>query len=133
MTLIYSSTWKIKDGRLEDYKQFTKRFMSLIEQKEPQLIAFYIFFNEDETELTSIQVHPDAASMDFHMQVVDQVLGEDMREWVERADFIEPRHIEIFGAPSETLLEVDRPFVETGIPRIIKPLQFSGFVRSSAG
>jgi len=131
--LFYISTWKIKEGRLEDFKQFTKRMLEIFEAKEPQLIAFNVFLNDDETEMTSIQVHPDAASMDSHMQLLSQVLGEEMNEWVGRADFLEPLHIEIYGAPSDALLEADRPMVEAGIARDVKPVHLGGFTRSSAG
>ncbi|MCK4901594.1 MAG: hypothetical protein KAS38_22615 [Anaerolineales bacterium] len=131
--LIYISTWRIKEGKLEDYKQFTKEFLEIIKAKEPQLIAIHLFLNEDGTEVTSIQIHPDAASMDTHMQVVEQVLGEEMDEWVERADFVEPKHIEIYGMPSAGLLEADQPLVESGIARSIKPLHIAGFTRSTAG
>jgi len=130
---IYMSTWKIKEGRLEDWKRFTRELVENIEAKEPQLIAFNIFLNEDETEMTSIQIHPDAASIDFHMQVLQQVLGGDMNEWVERAGFLEPKHIEIYGTPSAAVLEADRPRVEAGIVRRIKPLHIAGFTRSTAG
>jgi hypothetical protein len=130
--LIYISTWRIKEGKLEDYKQFTKEFLEIIKAKEPQLIAIHLFLSEDGTEVTSIQVHPDAASMDTHMQTVEKVLGEDMGEWVERVDFIEPKHLEIYGNPSADLLEADQPLVESGIERSIKPLHLAGFTRSSA-
>ena len=131
--LIYISTWRIKEGKLEDFKQFTRELVEIYEAKEPQLIAFHIFSNDDGTEMTSVHIHPDAASMDFHMQVVEQALGEDMRKWVERADFLEPKHIEIYGTPSAGLLEADRPLVESGIARSIKPLHIAGFTRSTAG
>ena len=131
--LIYMSTWKIKEGRLEDYRRFTKEFMEIVEGKEPQLIAINIFLNEDETEMTSIQVHPDTASMDFHMQVLAKVIGQDMIEWINRADFLEPKHIEIYGTPSAKLLEADQQLVDAGIPRSVKPLHFAGFTRSAAG
>jgi quinol monooxygenase YgiN len=130
---IYMSTWKIKEGRLEDYKQFARELVEHIEAKEPQLIAFNMYFNEDETEMTSIQVHPDAASMDFHLQLLAKVIGEDMIEWVDRAGFLESKHIEIYGAPSAKLLEVDQPLVDAGIPRSVKPLHFTGFTRSTVG
>lgn len=131
--LIFVSTWKIKEGRLEDSKQFAKEFMEHVKTREPQLIAFNMYFNEDETEMTSIQVHPDAASMDFHLQVLAKVIGEDMIEWIDRADFLEPKHIEIYGTPSAKLLEADQPFVDAGIPQSVKPLHFAGFTRSTAG
>ena len=131
--LIFVSTWKIREGRLEDYKKFAKEFMEHVKTREPQLIAFNMYFNKAETEMTSIQVHPDAASMDFHLQVLAKVIGEDMIEWIDRADFLEPKHIEIYGTPSAKLLEADQPFVDAGIPQSVKPLHFAGFTRSAAG
>ncbi len=131
--LIFVSTWKIKEGRLEDYKQFAKEFMEHVKAKEPQLIAFNMYFNEDETEMTSIQVHPDAASMDFHLQVLAKVIGEDMIEWIDRADFLEPKQFEIYGIPSAKLLEANQPFVDAGVSQSVKPLHFTGFTRSTAG
>jgi hypothetical protein len=83
--------------------------------------------------MTSIQVHPDAASMDFHMQVLAKVIGEDIIEWIKRTDFLDPKHFEISGTPSAALLEADQPLVDAGIPRSVKPLQFAGFTRSTVG
>ena len=131
--LIFVSTWKIREGRLEAYKQFARELMEHVKTREPQLIAFNMYFNEDETEMTSIQVHPDAASMDFHLQVLAKVIGEDMIEWIDRADFLEPKHIEIYGTPSAKLLEADQPLVDAGIPQSVKPTHFAGFTRSAAG
>ena len=130
--LIFVTTWKIKEGRLEDYKKFAKEFMENVKAKEPQLNAFNMYFKEDETEMTSIQVHPDATSMDFHLQVLAKVIGEDMIEWIDRADFLEPKIFEIYGTPSAKLLEADQPFVDAGIPQSVKPIYFAGFTRSSA-
>jgi hypothetical protein len=41
-----------------------------IEAGEPRLLAFNEYVNADRTEVTVVQVHPDAASMEFHMGVV---------------------------------------------------------------
>ena len=124
--LIFVSTWKIREGRLEDYKQFARELIEHVKAKEPQFIAFNMYFNEDETDMTSIQIHPDAASMDFHMQVLAKVIGEDMVEWIDRADFLEPKHIEIYGPPSAKLLEADQPLVDAGLPRSVKPRTLLG-------
>lgn len=125
--LVYVTTWRIKEGRLEDYTEFSKKLLAIFEAREPQLIGIHLFINEDGSELTSIQIHPDAASMDLHMQVVNSALAEDMAEWVERADFLEPMHIEIYGEPSQALLDADEPFVKAGIARSIKPRHLIGF------
>lgn len=132
--LIFVTTSRIKEGKLEDFKRFTRELMENVMAKEPQLISFNVFLNEDGTEMTSVQVHPDAASMDFHMEVLAQMLGEDMGEWVERADFLEIKHIEICGTPSAALLEADQPFVDSGaFSRSVKSLHVAGFTRSTAG
>lgn len=131
--LIYISTWRIKEGRLADSKQFTRKMVEIYRKNEPQLIAFNVFLNEEGTEMTAIQLHPNAASMDFHMQESTRALGEEMNDWVERADFIELKHIEIYGTPSIALLEADQPFVDSGIPRSIKPILLTGFTRPTAG
>jgi hypothetical protein len=83
--------------------------------------------------MTNIQVHPDAASMGFHIQVLAKLIGEDLIKWIDRADFLEPKHIEIYGTPSTKLLEADQPLVDAGIPQSVKPLHFAGFTRSTAG
>jgi len=70
--------------------------------------------------------------MDSHLRVLDQVLGEEMAAWVDRADFLEMKGVEIFGTPTEALLEVDRPWVEAGaFTPTIKPVHIAGFARSS--
>jgi hypothetical protein len=59
------------------------------------MIAFHGFVNDDGTEMTIIQVHPDTASMDFHMQV----LTDKLDEHVARAlgpELIEPKEVRSF-------------------------------------
>ena len=37
---------------------------------EPRLTAFNEYVNESHTEVTVVPVHPDAASMEFHMGII---------------------------------------------------------------
>lgn len=82
--------------------------------------------------MTSIQFHPDADSMDSHMKVLGQAF-KDVEGMGEVMELIEPISIEIYGTPSESLLESDRQLVESGVPRNIKSILIAGFTRSSAG
>lgn len=124
---IVISTWRIKDGKLEDLKRFQREFSEIIEANEPQLIAFNAFYNEDGTEMTSIQVHPDAASMDFHLNVLRETLGGAMSAV---AEFVEPQSLEYYGMPPESALEMGR---QSGRDFSVKPLHMGGFTRSPAG
>ena len=94
------------------------------------MIAFHGFVNEDGTEMTIIQVHPDTASMDFHMQV----LRDKLAEHVARAlgpELIEPTQVEYYGTPSEIALEVDRQV--PGLAFGGKPVHVGGFTRTTTG
>jgi hypothetical protein len=121
----------IKEGRLQDYKLFASELIAHFEAREPQIIAFNIFTNEEGTEMTSIQVHPDSRSMDSHLKVVDLVLGEDMAQWIKRADFLVLKRIDIYGAPSDALLASNQAVVDSGaLARTIMPIHIAGFTRA---
>jgi hypothetical protein len=122
---IIISSWRVKKGKLEELKRFQRQLVEIIEAREPQLIAFNAFLNDDQTEMTSIQVHPNAASMDFHMQVLRDHLGEAMSAV---AGFVEPKGIEYYGTPPESLLESTR---SRGGNLSTKPIHLGGFTRST--
>lgn len=124
---IIISTWRVKDGKLEELKRFQRELSRIVEKNEPQLIAFNAFLNEEGTEMTSIQVHPDAASMDFHLKVIKDYLGEAMSAV---AEFVEPRGMEYYGTPPESL---QTSVSNRGGNLNTKPVHIGGFTRSPAG
>jgi hypothetical protein len=63
------STFKVKEGSLENLRDFSRRVTELMQATEPRIIAFHCFLSEDGTEMSTIHLHPDVASMEFHMQV----------------------------------------------------------------
>ena len=48
----------------------------VVEANEPRISAFNAYANDDGTEVSVVQVHPDAESMMAHMQVVRQHITE---------------------------------------------------------
>jgi hypothetical protein len=120
---ILISTWGIKDGKVEELKRFQEELSELIQAKEPQLIAFNAFLNEEGTEMTSIQVHPDTASMDFHLQVLSDHLGDAMSSV---APFVEPRSLVYYGMPPESLRS---SITSRGENPGSKPIHMGGFTR----
>jgi quinol monooxygenase YgiN len=122
------ATLGIKEGKLEDFTRSYKDVVETVKEHEPRMVAFHGFVNEDGTEMTIIQVHPDTASMDFHMQV----LGDKLGEHVARAlapELIEPKHVEYYGTPSESALDMDRQI--PGLAVGIKPMHVAGFTRAT--
>ena len=66
---IFIGTHPIADGKLDEFKRDARELVSVVEREETRLLAFNFYFNQDESEVTVVQVHPGADSMLFHMQV----------------------------------------------------------------
>ena len=67
---IFIATNRLKPGRLEAERARVPGLVDFIEANEPRLIAFNEYVDETGTEVTVVQVHPDATSMEAHMQIV---------------------------------------------------------------
>jgi hypothetical protein len=119
--LIVVSTLRVKQGRLEDVTRYYKKTLELIEANEPQLMAFHGFLSEDGTEISSVQVHPDTISMDFHMQVLKDNWDKSFSKYGELLELI---RVEYFGKPSKHALNMD---VQRETPMSIKPRYIAGF------
>ena len=124
---IFIGTYTLREGKLQDFKQQWLELLEMVEAKEPRLIAFNAYVNEDGTELTIVQVHPDADSMGFHMQVVRDHISEAHQSVVEKTE-----RIDIYGNPSDTVLEMIRQVAESEAPLNVKAHHLGGFTRSSA-
>ena len=57
---IFINSFEIKEGKL------LGEFLTVVESNEPRLLALNAYVNEDGTEVTFVQVHPDAASLEHH-------------------------------------------------------------------
>jgi quinol monooxygenase YgiN len=121
--LIVVTKLRIKQGRLEGLIEYYKKIAEIVETAEPQLIAFLAFLNDDGTEMTSIQVHPDAASMDFHMQVLRDTYDESFSEYGQMFDVLS---VEYYGSPPRSALDMDRQFE---MPVSLNPRHIAGFTR----
>ena len=126
--IIFVTTLTLKEGKLEDYKHHSEQMGKFVEENEPRIIHFEQYINEDGTELTSVQIHPDEDSMTFHMQVA----AERMAQAFEFIEAIKSRHI--YGTPSDAFVEQmkarDSALTGSrqGFPVIVKS-KFAGFNR----
>lgn len=67
--LIYVGTYTIKPGNEEEARKRCAELADFVETNQPRMIAFHLYLDEDGKTLSIVQVHPDSASMEFHMQV----------------------------------------------------------------
>jgi hypothetical protein len=119
------STFKVKEGSLENLRDYSRRVTELMHAKEPRIIAFHCFLSEDGTEMSTIHLHPDVASMEFHMQVQRDNWEETFSQ---SATMLEGIRVDYYGAmPPESALET---FRRAGSEIHIKPTHLAGFTRA---
>ena len=85
--------------------------VDFVEANEPQLIAFNEYVNDDGTEVAVVQIHPDADSMAFHMEVIAERDAAAYAETVAATT-----SIQAFGTPTNAVLEMLERQAGAGIP-----------------
>lgn len=126
--LIFVSTYKVKADKVEELKDYIERISDVVEAEEPQIIAFNAFLNDDGTEMTSVQVHPDTASMETHMEVLREAWDGMFARYTEFLE--EGVSVAYYGTPAESALAMDRA---SGVPIDLKPRHLGGFTRATPG
>ena len=96
--IVYVDTADVREGALEQLKEGVKELVDFVEANEPRLIAYNVYLSDDGSRMTVVQVHPDAESLEYHMEVAGPVF----RRFVE---LVTLSSIQIYGEPSEKMLE----------------------------
>jgi hypothetical protein len=121
---IFIATNRLKPGRLDEERTRVPGLSDFIEANEPRLLAFNEYANDQGTEVEVVQVHSDTDSFEFHMGVV--------RERAERAyaETLEgTTSVQVYGTPSDTILEMLRQQAGSGVALNVKPHHLGGFTR----
>lgn len=124
--IVYVDRSQILEGKLEDVKAAVNELVEFIDTNEPQLISYGVYLNQAGTEMTVVVIHPDSASLEFHMDIG----GPAFRKFV---DLLKLATIEVYGKPSETALHMLHKKAEMlgGDAVIVRELQ-AGFARLSS-
>jgi quinol monooxygenase YgiN len=120
--IIFISNQRVKEGKLEGYKQYYRQVAEQAQANKPGTIAHIAYHNEEGTELSIIHIFPDAESMELHMKGVDE-LAKKAYEYVEILSF------EIYGKPADAILERMLQIAGSGIALNIKPQLIGGYIR----
>lgn len=122
---IYIGMHTIKEGKLEEAKKMLQELVELVETNEPRLISFNVYLDEEGDKVAIVQVHPDAASMEFHMQVISTHLGNAY-------DVLESTDSEqLYGKPGEGMVESFQKY-SPGTLITVLPRHEGGFTRTNA-
>ncbi|HEV3284149.1 MAG TPA: hypothetical protein VG010_08075 [Solirubrobacteraceae bacterium] len=123
---IFIATNRLKPGALEAERERVPGLCKFIEESEPRVIAFNEYASDDGSEVGVVQVHADASSMEFHMGLVRSRAERAYAETIDATT-----SIQVFGAPTEEILEVLERQAGAGVPTSVKPLHLGGFTRRS--
>jgi len=122
---IFIATNRLTDGAFGAEQQRVPELVRFVEAHEPQLIAFHEYVNEDHSQVSVVQIHPDAASMEFHMQAVA-----DHARQAYAQTLAATTGIQVFGTPTGNILRMLRQQAGSGVPLSIRPLHLGGFTRT---
>jgi NAD-dependent oxidoreductase involved in siderophore biosynthesis len=121
---IFIATNRLREGKLAAEGERARDLSSFIEANEPQLLAFNEYANEEGTEVGVVQMHPDAPSMELHMEVVAERAA---RAYAETLDAT--TSIQVYGEPSDAVLEMLSRQAGAGVPMMVKRHHIGGFSR----
>ena len=125
--LVYIDSSEVRPGKLEELEASIAKLAMFVEENEPGLVAYSVYFDESESRMNVVHVHADAASLDFHMETAGPLF--------ERfAELVTLTSIHIYGEPSETALGKLRAKLRMlGAGDVVVHGPHAGFVRLTEG
>ena len=96
-TIVYIDRSEIKPGAVDQVRRLVSDLVAFVDAREPQLVMYGFFVDDEAGTMTVVAVHPDAASLERHLDIG----GSRFREV---GALITLKSIEVFGAPGEAAL-----------------------------
>ena len=123
---ILVTTNKINPGQLDRVKALSARFAERVQESDTGLLAFNFYLNDEETEVSNVQVHKDAASMEAYLPLAQQMISEAL-------ELTQTESIQAYGTPGPITQQVLRMNEEQGAHVHVIANRIRGFTRSTAG
>ena len=124
--IIFISNQRIKEGKIDGYKQYYRQVAEFTEANKPGTVAHLAYANEDGTAVSIVHVFTGAESMELHMQGVGELAKKAF-------EFMEVVSIEIYGRPTDAVLEKMKGIVGSGVALSIKSEPIGGYIRFKSG
>ena len=124
--IVFISKQRIKPGKLEGYKRYYREVAEFTEANKPGTVAHLAYLSEDGAEATVVHVFPDAQAMEAHMRGVGKIAEKS-------AEFMEVVGWEIYGRPSNAVLEGMLKLAGPKVTLSIKPQPIGGYIRLTSG
>lgn len=124
--IVFISTHKIREGKLDGFKERNRQVAQYMEANKLGTVAFLAYLNEDGSEVSIVHLFPDAEAMEQHMEGV----GDRAKR---AAEFLEFQLLEVYGRPSDKVLQMMKQAPESGVTFRITPEHLDGYTRLESG
>jgi hypothetical protein len=92
--IVYIDHSQIREDSIDELKTGVQRLVEFIDAREPQLITYGFYIDEDAATMTVVAVHPDSTSLERHMAIGSE-------EFRKLAHLVTLTAIECYGRPSD--------------------------------
>jgi len=121
--IVFISHNTVKDGKLEGFRNAFGQVAQVLDAEKPGTVVYLAFAADDGSEVSVVHVFPDADAMGRHLQGVQQRTGTAV-------EFIQTTGYEIYGSPSEPVLEAMRGFADAeNVPLHVQSDHVGGYLR----
>ena len=119
---IFVTRHAVNPGELGRVTALSERFRELVENAGTGVLAYHFHVSADGTEVSNVQVHADAASMDAYLPLAREHIGEAL-------ELTDTRRIDVFGTPGPIAAEVLERNARQGVVVNVMPGHLAGFSR----
>ena len=125
--IVYVDRSDVARDNFETLKAGLRELASLAERLEPRLLSYGFYIDESEGALTVVAVHPDSASLEFHMET----LADEFRKL---GPLLKLKSIEVYGEVSAKAMDLlQKKAADLGEGGVIVSHRYAGFSRVPAG
>ena len=122
--LVYVDTAQVRPGRVVELRAAISELAEFVEDNEPGLVSYSVYFAEDGEHMSVVHVHADPSSLDHHLDVAGPLFQRF-------ADLVTLSSIHIYGEPSEAALGHLREKLHLlGAGNVVVHAPHAGFVRT---
>ncbi|HEU4671498.1 MAG TPA: hypothetical protein VFS32_01215 [Candidatus Limnocylindrales bacterium] len=96
--LVYVDRSDIRPGRASELEDAARRLVEHVRSNPRRALSYGIYFSADRSAMTVVHVHPDSDSLDQLLALIAPVLAPFR-------DLLQLRSIDVYGSPSDAVLE----------------------------
>jgi hypothetical protein len=126
--IVYIDHSDIRAGALDELRAGVQRLVDFIDAREPQLISYGFYIDDDAAKMTVVAVHPDSESLELHLDIGGPEFGK-------LAHLLTLTAIECYGRPSPRAIDrLRRKAAALGDGgSVVLVGRFAGFARLTSG